>query len=109
MSTMITEDCINCDECVPGCPMGAISKGKEIFVIDPALCTECVGFFNTEQCADVCPVDACIPDPNNTEVEEGLFARAMKMHANSDKPPTLSDETSHFRRKSRKWWKLWFR
>ncbi len=110
MSTMIKgAECMACGDCEPVCPVGAIKKSARIFEIDPTLCTECVGFFNTEQCNKVCPVSCCYPDPNNTETEEVLFERAMKMHANADKPPRLSEETSHFQRPSRKWWRLWIR
>ena len=84
MATMITEECINCGACEPECPNQAISQGEDIFVIDPALCTECVGFHDEEACAAVCPVDCCIPDPNNLETEEALLARAQKIHP--DKP-----------------------
>jgi ferredoxin len=67
MSLIITDDCINCDVCEPECPNGAISQGEEIYVIDPNLCTECVGHYNEPQCQQVCPVD-CIPlDENNVE------------------------------------------
>ena len=63
MALMITDECINCDVCEPECPNDAISQGAEIYVIDPAKCTECVGHFDTPQCVEVCPVD-CIPvDP----------------------------------------------
>lgn len=47
MALMITDECINCDVCEPECPNGAISPGDEIYVIDPALCTECVGHYDT--------------------------------------------------------------
>ena len=57
MATMITNDCINCGACEPECPNNAISQGETIFVIDPNLCTECVGFHDFEACAAVCPVD----------------------------------------------------
>ncbi|TXH64987.1 MAG: ferredoxin, partial [Thermomonas sp.] len=43
MSLKINELCVNCDVCEPACPNKAISMGPEIYVIDPALCTECVG------------------------------------------------------------------
>jgi len=46
MALMINEDCISCDACVAECPNGAISEGDPIYVIDPELCTECVGFFD---------------------------------------------------------------
>ena len=60
MALMITDECINCDVCEPECPNDAISQGPEIYVIDPAKCTECVGHFDAPQCREVCPVD-CIP------------------------------------------------
>ncbi len=67
MALMITDQCINCDVCEPVCPNGAIAQGVEIYVIDPALCTECVGHFAAPQCVEVCPVN-CIP--LNPDVEE---------------------------------------
>jgi len=80
MATMITTDCINCGACEPECPNNAISQGETIFVIDPKLCTECVGFHDYEACAAVCPVDCCVTDPNNIETEEVLIARARALH-----------------------------
>jgi NAD-dependent dihydropyrimidine dehydrogenase PreA subunit len=80
MATMIASDCINCGACEPECPNNAISQGDPIFVIDPVLCTECVGFHDYEACAAVCPVDVCITDPNNIESEEVLIARARSLH-----------------------------
>ena len=46
MSLKINELCVNCDVCEPVCPNKAISMGPDIYVIDPALCTECVGHFD---------------------------------------------------------------
>jgi len=80
MATMITSDCINCGACEHECPNNAISQGETIFVIDPQLCTECVGFHDYEACAAVCPVDCCVTDPNNIESEEVLVARARTLH-----------------------------
>ncbi|MGD2006159.1 MAG: YfhL family 4Fe-4S dicluster ferredoxin [Pseudomonadales bacterium] len=75
MALYITDDCINCDVCEPECPNNAISAGDEIFVIDPNLCTECVGHFDEPQCQQVCPVD-CIPkDPNHVESHDELLAK----------------------------------
>jgi hypothetical protein len=80
MATTITNDCINCGACEPECPNNAISQGEPIYVIDPLLCTECVGFHDYEACAAVCPVDCCVTDPNNVETEEALIARARSLH-----------------------------
>src|ERR1039458_4488689 len=38
--------------------------------VDAARCSECVGFFDHEACQAVCPVECCVPDPNNKETEE---------------------------------------
>ena len=59
MALLITDECINCDVCEPACPNEAISEGDDIYVIDPDLCTECVGHFDEPQCVVICPVD-CI-------------------------------------------------
>jgi ferredoxin len=75
MALLITDECINCDVCEPECPNGAISQGEEIYVIDPQLCTECVGHYDTQQCVEVCPVDCIIPDPNRPETKEELLQK----------------------------------
>ncbi len=80
MATHITTDCINCGACEPECPNEAISEGDEIYVIDPELCTECVGFHDHEACQAVCPVECCLPDPKHVEAEPELLARAMRLH-----------------------------
>ena len=80
MATMITGDCINCGACEPECPNNAIRQGDPVYVIDPLLCTECVGFHDYEACAAVCPVDCCVTDPNNIESEQVLLERARALH-----------------------------
>jgi ferredoxin len=81
MALMITDECINCDVCEPECPNGAISQGEEIYVIDPNLCTECVGHFNTPQCQEVCPID-CIPfNPDVVENKEQLHQKYLRIIA----------------------------
>lgn len=72
MALKITDECINCDVCEPECPNGAITQGAEVYVIDPALCTECVGHFEESQCTSVCPVDCIILDPDHAETKEQL-------------------------------------
>lgn len=80
MATMITSDCINCGACEPECPNNAIRQGDPVYIIDPLLCTECVGFHDYEACAAVCPVDCCVTDPNNIESEQVLLDRARALH-----------------------------
>lgn len=80
MAFKITEECIACGACEPECPNSAISEGEETYVINPDLCTECVGFFETQQCAEVCPVDAPAPDPENEETRDDLLAKFRRIH-----------------------------
>jgi ferredoxin len=95
MATKITDDCINCGACEPECPNTAIYEfgipwdmdGKvhdaiddDVYYIVPDKCTECVGWFDEEQCASVCPVDCCIPDPDIPETEAVLLERAIILH-----------------------------
>ena len=82
MALLITDECINCDVCEPECPNEAITPGDEIYEIDPNLCTECVGHYETSQCVEVCPVD-CIPfDPNHQETREELMEKYKMLTAN---------------------------
>ena len=72
MALLITDECINCDVCEPECPNAAIAQGPEIYIIHPALCTECVGHFDTPQCIEVCPVDCIEVNPDHVESPELL-------------------------------------
>lgn len=78
MALLITDACVNCDVCEPVCPNRAISQGEEYYVIDPALCTECVGHHDEPQCIAVCPVECIILDPAHKESPEAL---TLKYHA----------------------------
>ena len=53
----------------------------EIYFIVADKCTECVGFHEEPQCAAVCPVDCCVPDPDRSESEEILLGRKSSLHA----------------------------
>ena len=82
MALMITDECINCDVCEPECPNDAIYQGDEIYEINPALCTECVGHFETSQCVEVCPVE-CIPlNPDYVESKTQLMLKYEQLIAN---------------------------
>jgi ferredoxin len=79
MALMITDECINCDVCEPECPNGAIYQGEEIYEIDPAKCTECVGHFDEPQCQQVCPVE-CIPlNPDVVETRGQLMEKFVRL------------------------------
>jgi ferredoxin len=101
MAIYITDECINCGACEPECPNTAIYEGgatwelggtkfaegesapsgadgfwsADFFYIVPDKCTECVGFHDEPQCAAVCPVDCCLPDPKHVESREVLLER----------------------------------
>jgi ferredoxin len=111
MATMITSECINCGACEPECPNTAIYQGgvewqapdgamhaalsNDIFYIVPEKCTECVGFYDHEACAAVCPVDCCVPNPDIPESEAVLLERARALHADK----TFADDApSRFRK-----------
>jgi ferredoxin len=110
MATMITAECINCGACDPECPNTAIYQGgvewqapdgsmhaplsNDIFYIVPEKCTECVGFHDQEACAKVCPVDACVPNPEIPEAESVLLARARTLHPDKTIP---DDAPSRFK------------
>lgn len=112
MATKITEECINCGACEPECPNTAIysagtpyvlggktldALSQDFYYIVPEKCTECVGHFDQEQCAAVCPVDCCVSDPDRIETEEQLIARAKQIHP--EKPfGELNASNSRFRK-----------
>lgn len=101
MAIMITTECINCGACEPECPNTAIYEGgaswalagqsygdgdaspagangfwsADYYYIVPDKCTECETFHDEPQCAAVCPVDCCVPDPNYVESKEQLQAK----------------------------------
>ena len=79
MALIISDECINCDVCEPECPNGAISQGEDIYVINPTLCTECVGHHDKPQCMDVCPVDCISKDPQHVEDEAGLYEKYLQL------------------------------
>ncbi len=53
---------------------------NDYYYIVPDKCTECCGFHEEPQCAAVCPVDCCVPDPEHVETEEILLQRKAALH-----------------------------
>jgi ferredoxin len=87
MAFRISEECISCGSCESECPNEAITEGDAQFVIDPDKCTECVGFYNTQQCLDVCPVEAPGADPDRPESREDLLVKFARLHPGSKPKP----------------------
>lgn len=54
---------------------------NEYYFIVPDKCTECMGFHEEPQCAAVCPVDCCVPDPDRRESSETLLSRQAILHS----------------------------
>ncbi len=79
MAYKITEDCIGCGACLAECKNDAIDQGDQ-YTIDPDKCTECAGWFDTSKCAEVCPVDACVLDPDHEETHDQLIEKWRKLH-----------------------------
>lgn len=72
MALLINDECVNCGVCEPECPNDAITEGDDIYDIDPAKCTECIGHYDEPQCIEVCPVDCIVKDPDHEESEDQL-------------------------------------
>ena len=75
MALMITEQCTNCDMCLPECPNQAIFEGKKVYEIDVDCCTECVGFYLHQTCIAVCPIECILPNPEHVEAQEQLLQK----------------------------------
>jgi ferredoxin len=61
---------------------GAVNPAvnPDLYFIVPDKCTECTGFHEEPQCAAVCPVDCCVPDPDYPESKEDLLAKKEWLH-----------------------------
>lgn len=81
MAYMITRSCIQCGACQAVCPNNAIIENDGTYLIDPALCTECAPVHELRQCAEVCPVKACVADPAHQESMEQMLAKYDRIHA----------------------------
>ncbi|QAT43044.1 4Fe-4S dicluster domain-containing protein [Aminipila luticellarii] len=49
--------CIGCGGCKRNCKFGAISRGKEYYIVDGEKCTGC------RVCVEVCPAEAISYEP----------------------------------------------
>ena len=74
MTLVIDDDkCARCGVCEPECPNGAIMQTEDAYIINPALCTECVERYGEPLCEAVCP--------NNGfhKVKESLYKKCLSL------------------------------
>ena len=88
MAYKITEDCISCGACEQECPNEAISEGETTYVIDSDKCTECIGSHESSRCAEICPVDACVSDPEHVENRDRLLEKWRTLHPGEEPADT---------------------
>ena len=69
------EDGTHADVNAPQAPVS-----NDFYYIVPMKCTECTGFHEEPQCAAVCPVDCCVPDPDYVESKDTLAEKKLWMH-----------------------------
>jgi ferredoxin len=81
MALMISDDCVCCAACLEVCPNNAIREDDPIYVIDPDICTECVGYYSESQCVKVCPVEAIVPDLDHEVTYEELLQKSKRLQA----------------------------
>lgn len=62
MPLMISAACVNCSACEPLCPNEAISEAKPHYKIDSLKCSECLGYYDAPQCAEICPIECAMVD-----------------------------------------------
>jgi len=80
MAYKITDQCVKCGSCELECLNQAISEGETTYLIDPHRCTECVGYFKSAKCAEICPLGASVSDPDHVESEEQLLNKWRNLH-----------------------------
>ncbi len=80
MAYKITDECISCGACEPECLNEAITEGDTIYEIDVDKCSECIGSFDSPKCAEICPVDCCVTDPDHVEDHDTLLAKWKTLH-----------------------------
>ncbi|MDA7746858.1 4Fe-4S binding protein [Psychromonas sp.] len=64
MPLKITKSCYSCYACETVCPSGAISIVGNLFVIDPAKCSECDDI-ESPRCIAICPEPGAIIRDNS--------------------------------------------
>jgi Uncharacterized Fe-S center protein len=52
MAYIINDECVSCGSCESECPVGAISEGDSLYIIDADTCIDCGA------CEASCPIGA---------------------------------------------------
>ena len=78
--TSVTGDYLLHDQTTTAADLKHAPVADDFYFIVADKCTECVGFHEEPQCAAVCPVDCCVPDPERVESEDILLARKAALH-----------------------------
>ena len=60
MAHKIIDTCILCGACEPECPVNAISVGDDTYIINEAICVDCVGHHDAPACVNSCPTESII-------------------------------------------------
>lgn len=76
------EKCIQCENCVPYCPMEAIIPEDGKVIVDFDECVECNICYHSE----VCPVEALIPDDLTDELRSfrNTFSDPLQTHSDTN-------------------------
>lgn len=80
MAYKIVDNCVRCGLCEEVCKNQAIKPAEHVYYIDSSRCTECVGYYESSRCAQECPIEACIPDPEHVETREQLLEKWYRLH-----------------------------
>lgn len=87
MPYAITQRCIQCNNCLPICPTGAIKVMEGDYWIDPSLCNNCEDYF-APQCVVSCPVNSPVP----SQAKKGRWKVDVRTIPS---PKLFSDGKSH--------------
>lgn len=80
MPYSITKECIQCDDCRPRCPSGAIKSEEGKYWIDPTLCNGCEDLDSAPLCVQSCPVKS----PTLVQAKKGRARVENRPYPNPD-------------------------
>ncbi len=72
MALLITDQCINCDMCLPECPNEAIHECEKVYEIDVAIAQNVLGFMTIKPAFQSVQLNVLCPHPEHVETKEQL-------------------------------------